>query len=436
MAPHASSPSPSPAGLSDDIEELHRRACDDVSTTYLDPITGFQVFTEIAHLRRGKCCGNRCRHCPYGWTNVEGGGDANNRRDAKVESGDVEACRNLLAEYQNRKLSNNSDSNGSAESVESSSAAAAAAAAVAGGSASTPAPTDRTGTDAAGADSGASSAGGGKNGNNGGGGGSGSSKKTGGRRGGRLTGKNVPYTRGGDKGTSQLLTGERRSKCDDAFEAMGTVDELCSFVGVVHATWEIDAAKDDAEAPGTAAAAATSPENGNSMAPISDEEFTECLLDIMSRLFDIGSHVAKPRKLESGDGGSDGEEASPPSFEADGVGGGFDSRHVDELEDWVDRLTEELPELGNFILPTGSPVSAHLHVCRTVCRRAERRVVSLTERGVCDPNALRYLNRLSDFFFSAARWTNLRQGHAEVQYQRPRRGARQRGRVVVPLAPK
>jgi cob(I)alamin adenosyltransferase len=247
-------------------------------------------------------------------------------------------------------------------------------------------------------------------------------KKTGGRHGGRLTDKNVPYTRGGDKGTSQLLTGERRSKADDAFEAMGTVDELCSFVGVVHAQLLQDASRTStAEVLGPSAASATT-----------EIDLADQLLEIMSRLFDIGSHVAKPAKLpDEDDSDTDDSSSEPkkPRFVADGIGGGFDLLHVEELEDWIDTLTEDLPELRSFLLPTGTLAAAHLHTARCVCRRAERCLVPLVQDGVCDPTALQYVNRLSDYLFSAARWVNVKGQQAEIQYQRPHQGAKQRRRV-------
>lgn len=157
---------------------------------------------------------------------------------------------------------------------------------------------------------------------------------------------------------------------------MGSVDELCTFVGVAHSQL------------------ADSPKNHGDL-PLR-------LLDVMSRLFDVGSHVAKP---QSG------------VFVANGIGDGFDDHHVDQLEDWIHDMTEDLPELTSFILPTGAPASASLHVCRTVCRRAERRLIPLIQEGVCDPNALRYLNRLSDFFFVSARWVNLKEGREEIEYR-------------------
>ena len=172
---------------------------------------------------------------------------------------------------------------------------------------------------------------------------------------------------------------------------MGTVDELCSIVGIAHATTTSLPAADNAKLP-----------------------LQEWLLDIMSRLFDIGSHVAKPKK--------DPEQ----EFVADGVGNGFDIVHVQELEDWIDLLTEELPELRSFLLPTGSVEAAHFHHARCVARRAERVVLPLVSQGVCDPHALQYLNRLSDFLFSAARYVNHIQDKDEIVYKKPTRTSKQR----------
>lgn len=325
-----------------DIEDIHRQALRHGDLTYNDPATGFTVFTELAHLKRGVCCGSQCRHCPYGWQRVKSGAS----REAKLKSGDLDSAKRLLDELD--------------------------------GSASSACTSDSCSTPTANAEG------------------------RGGRHGGKHTSKNVPYTRGGDKGTSQLLTGERRSKTDDAFEAMGTVDELCSTTGVVHAEMTT----------------CTTFEYGN---------LPEWLLDVMSRLFDIGSHVAKPRRIDPDD------DEEPILFVADGIGGGFDERHISELEDWIDFMTEELPELSSFVLPTGGKAAAQLHVCRTVCRRAERRVVGLVADDVCDPNALKYLNRLSDFFFTAARWTNYKEGRTEIQYRRAQRGDKQRNRTEVNL---
>jgi cob(I)alamin adenosyltransferase len=379
-----------------DIEDLHQRALLRGSTTYQDPATGFTVFTNKIHLERGTCCGNQCRHCPYGWVNVNVVADEARRPTAKAASGDAAAVQVLLQQieknHQDYRASHHHDddddddddaSNSSSDASQSSNANVNANAGQGKGS------TNNRGR----------------------------KHKTGGRHGGRLTKKNVPYTRSGDNGTSQLLTGERLSKADDSFEAMGTIDELCSVTGVAYAELQ-------REIGGT-----------NPLVEHDCGALKEWLLEIMSRLFDIGSHLAKPRRKRRGDDEDDSssEEDDEPKFVADGIGGGFDSRHIQQLEDWIDTMTEDLPELRSFILPTGTPTAAQLHVARTVCRRAERSVVPLVNNGIADPNAMKYVNRLSDFFFAAARWVNHHQGLEEIQYRRPTRGAKQRGRVNVSL---
>lgn len=351
-----------------DIEALHTAACDAGALSYIDPTTGFTCFTRLAHLKRGVCCGSQCRHCPYGWANVRvrpmsqtndsdssdsssrscscdgDSDDSNGSRRNRIESRD---------HFDTEKLARTLPANVSEQETKISKDSIAL---------------------------------------------------TGGTHGGAGTKKNVPYTRTGDRGTAQLLTGERRRKSDATFEALGTVDELCSHVGLCHATLMRET-------------------------ELNCEPLLERLLEIMSRLFDIGSHVANPRHATS--------------FTADGVGNGFDAAHVLELEAWIDEMTDALPELSSFVLPTGTPGAAQLHVARTVCRRAERTMVPLvageisyaedlsTVSGKCDPNALAYVNRLSDFFFTAARWVNDRGGVAEIAYRRPTRHATQRTRVTL-----
>jgi len=389
----------------DDIEEIHKNAMLRGSTTYIDPATGFTVFTELAHLRRGKCCGSMCRHCPYGWENVKatGGGEgaaaaAPPRKEGKLRSGDATSARRLLAKLNADVPVANASSTASPLYVSSGVIKSRPNDEYAEEIASdiescvpfmNNAEQKRDAKKAAG---------------------------KGGRHGGKCTSKNVPYTRGGDNGSSQLFTGERRSKSDITFEAMGTVDELCCVAGTVHAEIMASTGDDDVMQYG---------------------ELFDWLLDVMSRLFDVGSHIAKPPKLkDDGDSDSDDDEGTAgnqPKFESDGVGGGFDAAHIERLEEWIDVMTDELPELTSFILPTGGRASAQLHVARTVCRRAERRTVGLVEEGVCDPNVLRYLNRLSDFFFTAARWTNYCENREEIQYRRHFRGAKQRDAVRVSL---
>lgn len=386
----------------DSIEDLHRHALLRGSTTYIDPATGFTVFTELAHLQRGHCCGAKCRHCPYGWVNVKSGQPRSDR--VVVTSGDSVAIQEALQNIQKQQMLAREKLHWNDIGVE--------------------AMDQDVKTD--------------------------SSKRTGGAYGGRRTNKNVPYTRGGDHGTSQLLTGERRSKSDQAFEAMGTVDELCSVVGLVYAHLQqelphLQQRQQDGEP------LVFQPSH------VTLSEMEQWMLDIMSRLFDIGSHLAKPPKNDDSSSPSDSSEPSyngdveqsnksestaskttTRKFAADGIGGGFDENHVVELEDWIDRMTEDLPELRSFVLPASPSVAvAHCHLARTVCRRAERTCVPLVVpnrsdvvSGVCDPRVLQYLNRLSDFWFTAARWMHrfMAQQPTDVEYKRPYRGAKQRVR--------
>jgi len=329
-----------------DVEELllHQAALQRGESTYEDPVTGFTVFTELSHLKRGTCCGNKCRHCPYGYENVKPQNKTPQMKNAtaKLQSGD-----RVTAQAMVETILANATTNATSTTAD-----------LIGGA---------------------------------------GAKSNGGRR---TTSKNVPYTRRGDGGTSQLGTGERRSKDDCNFEALGTVDELCSVAGVVHAHLESSMSSDDKQ----------------------NKKFGELptqMLDIMSRLFDIGSHVAKPR------------DPGTVDFTANGLGDGFDVQHIEDLEGWINEMTEALPELTCFILPTGAPAAAHLHVARTVCRRAERRMVPLVvEDQTCDPNAMKYLNRLSDFFFVAARYVNYCEGQPEIQYQRDAPQTTQRQRVT------
>ena len=377
-----------------DIEELHQTSLLQGSTTYSDPSTGFTVFTELAHLQRGHCCGSKCRHCPYGWKNVSSGA----RRQSKVESGDATAIQELLTQIHEQKRTAKLEKKKEQQSE------------------GPPTTNDDISENANVSIH--------KN------------QKTGGRLGGALTSKNVPYTRGGDQGTSQLLTGERRSKADDAFEAMGTVDELCSVVGVIysHLKQEVTIMQQQQKQHNT-----NMKNDDEEQLQTTVEDLDEWLLDIMSRLFDIGSHLAKPKRLKKDDDSSSSNDEISAKFVPDGIGGGFHAHHVTELEEAIDLMTEDLPELRSFLLPASPSLTvAQCHVARTVCRRAERRVIPLVQLGICDPNALAYLNRLSDYCFTAARWIHrhIAQQPHDVEYKRPHRGAKQRHRITAKSAKK
>ena len=174
------------------------------------------------------------------------------------------------------------------------------------------------------------------------------------------------YTRKGDDGTTGLFGGPRVRKDALRVEAYGDVDELNSALGI--AREELPA--DDLRA----------------------------LVDaLQSELFTVGAELATP------DTSKNVPRVSPTQ--------------VDRMEREIDRLETELPEMRNFILPGGSRAGAALHLCRTICRRAERKVVQLAAQEKVSAEALAYLNRLSDLLFVMARAANLRAGGQEIPWK-------------------
>jgi len=173
---------------------------------------------------------------------------------------------------------------------------------------------------------------------------------------------NTIYTRTGDGGSTRLATGAPVSKASLRVDAYGGVDETNAFIGVARQH--------------TAA----------------DPQLDALLERIQNDLFDLGADLATPEQHEK------------PAWEPLRI---IESQ-VDRLEAEIDRLNGDLSALTSFVLPAGSPASAALHVARTVCRRAERSVVLLsqTEGEIVSQPALKYLNRLSDLLFVAARWAN------------------------------
>lgn len=179
------------------------------------------------------------------------------------------------------------------------------------------------------------------------------------------------YTRGGDGGKSSLFTGERRLKDDAVFHALGDVDELNAHLGVVL-----------------------------THAPHMEGE----VLAIQSRLMDVGSCVATPTSTASE------ERLKRVALDV--------TRSVEEMESWIDAMEAALPPLRNFILPSGGAAATALHVARTVCRRAERSVTTLVQGGHAPDEASKYLNRLSDYLFVAARFAAMKSGAVEHVYQK------------------
>ena len=171
---------------------------------------------------------------------------------------------------------------------------------------------------------------------------------------------NKIYTKTGDAGETALGNGARVAKHAMRVTAYGTSDELNCFVGVarLEATGDVDAA----------------------------------LSRIQNDLFDLGADLCRP------DMEKDAEAQFPPLRMADA--------QVARLETEIDAMNDVLEPLRSFILPGGSALSAHLHVCRTVARRAERLSVELATMEAVNPAAVKYLNRLSDWFFVAARIAN------------------------------
>ena len=175
------------------------------------------------------------------------------------------------------------------------------------------------------------------------------------------------YTRTGDGGETRLATGEPVRKDHVRVAAYGDVDECNSALGLarLHAGPDLD--------------------------PL--------LAAIQNDLFDLGADLATPEREE------------PLGWEPLRIV----EAQVDRLEREIDRLNAELEPLTSFVLPAGSPTASHLHLARAVCRRAERRAVTLadTPGEKVSPAAIKYLNRLSDLLFVAARWANDR-GRADV----------------------
>lgn len=194
------------------------------------------------------------------------------------------------------------------------------------------------------------------------------------------------YTRTGDDGLTGLFGGPRVSKDDLRIEAYGTTDELNSVLGVVRAALA-------AHRPNPFDQPETTQE-GASAVPKSSEWVADLdvwLQRIQNELFDLGADLATPTDSKA-------------------TVRRIAQEWVDVMESDIDRFDEGLAPLTAFILPGGSDVAAHMHTARTVCRRAERRVISLAKRDEINMQCAVYLNRLSDALFVAARLANHRLG--------------------------
>jgi len=183
---------------------------------------------------------------------------------------------------------------------------------------------------------------------------------------------NRVYTRLGDSGHTSLAGGQRLPKNDLRIEAYGTVDELNSFIGL--------ARESAREIPAVA-------------------ELDRILGRVQHELFNLGSILATIP-----------EDVHPKQAR-------ITPAESEQLEREIDRMNEGLPALRSFVLPGGSRLNAELHICRTVCRRAERVCVTLAGTSELDGTILKYLNRLSDALFVWSRWASHQLGVAEVLWE-------------------
>ncbi|MFQ5481340.1 MAG: cob(I)yrinic acid a,c-diamide adenosyltransferase [Nitrospinaceae bacterium] len=176
---------------------------------------------------------------------------------------------------------------------------------------------------------------------------------------------NKVYTKGGDKGETSLVGGGRVPKDHPRVEAFGAIDELNSILGLVRIFWL--------------------------QTPSSDrrDRFDRILMVLQNWLFDLGSELA----------------TDPEFVRKKGESLSVEQNYVTWLEQVIDAMNEELESLPSFVLPGGGPVSGFLHQARTVCRRAERRMVALNRDQALGPWAVPFINRVADALFVFSRWT-------------------------------
>ena len=193
------------------------------------------------------------------------------------------------------------------------------------------------------------------------------------------------YTKRGDRGETSLVNGRAIPKDDLKIEAYGTVDELNAFVG---------------------AACVSAEDLAPAHPPL--EKLAAILVRVQHELFNLGSVLATdPAEVHP---------RQPQTSDSD----------VEQLESEIDEMNAELGKLRSFVLPGGCRLNTDLHLCRTVCRRAERLCVALSRKEEVPAAALRYLNRLSDAFFVWSRWASQQLGEAEVLWE-PNKAASGRG---------
>lgn len=177
------------------------------------------------------------------------------------------------------------------------------------------------------------------------------------------------YTRTGDQGKTSLVGGVRIAKSDIRLEAYGTVDELSAQLGMLAAML------------------------------VKGEDY-EAIIGIQNNLFAVCTHLAT-------------DQSQTPLYPS----ANLPQQEVERMERLIDNIMAELPERQGFILPGGCQQACQAHICRTVCRRAERRIAQLAEKAVVGDEIVRYVNRLSDYLFVLAKKLNHQQGVSEQTWQ-------------------
>jgi len=179
------------------------------------------------------------------------------------------------------------------------------------------------------------------------------------------------YTRTGDNGMTSLVGGVRIQKSDIRLEAYGTVDELNAQLGML-------------------------------VSMMTSGEERDIVIRVQNNLFNVCTHLATDQTQTP---------LYPSAYLADG--------EIEVLEEHIDKLMDLLPERQGFILPGGTPAAAQAHICRTVCRRAERRIAALAEVAQIGHEMQQYVNRLSDYLFVLAKIINFNEGISEIIWKNP-----------------
>ena len=177
------------------------------------------------------------------------------------------------------------------------------------------------------------------------------------------------YTRKGDGGETSLVGGVRIKKSDIRLEAYGTVDELSAHLGML-------------------------------VSMMKNDEERDLVIRVQNNLFNVCTHLATDQSQTP---------LYPSAHLADG--------EIELLESRIDKLMGELPERQGFVLPGGVPAACQAHICRTVCRRAERRIAALAEVAQIGPEMQMYVNRLSDYLFVLAKIINFNEGKSEIIWE-------------------